>query len=410
LTADANTSNPPQTWQQRRLRLSFVTSRVAGLIGLGFGVYNTQGTDPVPFVNADSSRSIAVILILLTLLDGMFVTVLGYRQLVAYDESLSPIERAAAAVQRNLIGRISVAVTVGLLLMGLSVVGTYLFDLIFAGVALTRFSVILLAGAYSAVLAFWIAYWVVTLKSQQIFGLAVAVIVVGMAVAAVTSTNTRWWQNSLSFLGHDDNAAMFFNIGLILGGMLLLAVAVDVINEFRVLKDKGRFPDQNYRLLQIMLCTICFCVSGIGMFPSSVSLASDILHQIAANGMVALIVILMFTVTAVVPVLSIDFKATSRIFGALCVLFVLLALIRVFNFVTLEITLIGACLTWMFLFKREVKNYIRIQPALAPPPIPAPLPPDSTPLIGQSEQVSLVGHTSNPVEASPVQSDTPSAP
>ncbi|HRE48154.1 MAG TPA: hypothetical protein PLD47_10550 [Aggregatilineales bacterium] len=350
-----------RSYEQRRVRFSGLVAALTALIGLAFALFSTTHTDPVPLVVADSPESIGVVIAAISLLVGMVAPVFGYRRLVKFDEDLSPVEREAAARSRNYIGRLGVAVAVGLLAFGASILAIWLLENMFPGVTLTRLTVWLIALVYSGALGFGLSYWIVTVTTDQVFRISIAMILVGIGVGAMTAADREWWKNSLSFMGHDNGAAMFFNMGLILGGMLMLSVAVDIANELRVLRDAGRFPTRNFDLVRVWLYTICLCLSGIGLFPSAVTVVSDILHQVAANGMVSLIVLLMLSVSRVVPMLPHEFDTLSLIFGGICVLIVVLFILGALNFVALEIFLTGTCLVWIFLFKTRIRVYIRGQ-------------------------------------------------
>jgi hypothetical protein len=358
-------------WQARRLRFSLRCAAVAAGGSFGFSLLATSALDLVPIIATsalprlnliESSHSLSSILSLLTLAISVIVVALGFRRLVRYDPTASALERQAATIGKEWIGRLSVSMTVGLILFG-TIIGVMLVCArLFEGALFTRLGAIALTTGYGSALAFALAYWSVTLKTRQMFTVAVVFLIYGVIFAALVSADQRWWQRSLSALGHDSAAGLFFNLSLIFGGLVLLAVAIEEVEMLRLLQQAGTLTLRGFQVLRVSLIAICLLLIGSGLFPTKVNLFSDLLHVIAAHGMVAVVILLMFTVTAFAPIFPRHFKSVSAGFGAVCIGYVLLYALRVLNFVVMEILLIGTCGAWLFYFKTQTEAFARRLP------------------------------------------------
>ncbi len=355
-------------WAQRRLKLALRCAIAAALGSFGFSLLNTNHLDLVPIADTLglpftsltlTSQSISSTFIYLTLSISLVVVAISFRRLARYDPTVSALERQAAAFGSEWIGRLAVSLIVGVLLFGISLGVMLLVVRLFEGATLTRLGVVILATGYGGGLAFGLAFWAVTLKTRQILTL-VGVFLIGAFIFAMwVSSDRLWWQRSLSALGHDSIAGLVFNLSLIFAGLAALAVALEEIDMLRLLRDSGTLTWQGYRVLQVSLVGICVLMIGIGLFPTTISPLSDFLHNVAANGMIGLIVLLMFTVTIFAPIFPQHFKAISTGFGVLCSLLLLLYVLRVLSFVAMELLLISICGVWMFYFKTQTEAYAR---------------------------------------------------
>ncbi len=355
-------------WQQRRLKLALRCAIAAGVGSLGFSLLNTNRLELIPIADTLAlpftsltlnTQSISSTFIYLTLSISLVVVAISFRRLARYDPTASELERRAAAFGSEWIGRLAVSLIVGLLLFGASLGGMLLLARLFEGAALTRLGVVILATAYGSGLGFGLAFWAVTLKTRQILTLAGVFLIGGLIFAMWVSSDRLWWQRSLSALGHDSIAGLIFNLSLIFAGLAALAVAIEEIDMLRLLREAGILTWQGYRVLQVSLVGICVLMIGIGLFPTTISPLSDFLHNIAAHGMIVLIVLLMFTVTIFAPIFPQHFKAISTGFGVACAVLVALYVLRLLNFVVMEILLVSTCGVWMFYFKVQTEAYAR---------------------------------------------------
>ncbi len=353
-------------WQARRLKFSLRCALGAMLGGLAFSLIATHQLNRVPILSLDAlprfdlvqnPNSLSSIVGFLTLAISAIVVALGFRRLTHYDLTASPLERRAATIGKEWIGRFAVSLTVSLMLFGISLAAMLLWARLFEGSAFTRLGVIVLAMGYGGALAFGLAYWSVTLKTRQMFTLAIAFMLYGVVVAGLISADREWWQRSLSALGHDSVAGLIFNLSVIGGGLILLAVAIEEVEMLALLQAAGILKRRGFTVLRFSLIAICVLMIGIGLFPTRVSVLSNVMHNLAAHSMVGVIILLMFTVTAFAPIFPRHFKHVSLGFGVACVGFVALYGLRLLDFLTMEVLIISTCGAWLFYFKMQIEAY-----------------------------------------------------
>jgi hypothetical protein len=355
-------------WQARRLKFSLRCAAVAALGSAGFSLIATQQLDPVPILSSDvlpnatlavNLNSLSSILSLLTLTISAIVVALGFRRLIHYDPTATALERQAATIGKEWIGRFAVSLAVSLMLLGAIIAVMLLWARLFEGALFTRLGTVALATGYGSALAFGLAYWSVTLKTRQMLTLALVFMVYGVIFAALVSADRQWWQRSLSALGHDSAAGLLFNLSVVFGGLILLAVAIEEVQMLSLLCAAGVLTRRGFQVLRISLITICILMIASGLFPTRVNLFSDVVHVLAAHGMIVVIILLMFTVTAFAPIFPQHFKGISAGFGAVCVGSVALYGLGVLNFVTMEVLLISTCGAWLFYFKTQTEAFAR---------------------------------------------------
>jgi hypothetical protein len=235
----------------------------------------------------------------------------------------------------------------------------------FRGAAFTRFSVLLFAAGYGALVGFLLGWLSVRFTAGAALILGVFVLVLGVLAAILLASNPQWWQRSISYLGHDQTAETVFAIFLTLGGLILLTVILDMTRTLKVLVDAGEFRQKDYRLLHFTLPILAIAITMVGLFPTTVNPLSDFLHNAAANGMAVLFVILMLYIPIQIKIYNVTFRYVSWAFAVFCIaLFVLHFGFRAINFVTLELLLLPACGAWLIYLRYHTLAYARTKSAI----------------------------------------------
>ncbi|MFC1960297.1 hypothetical protein ACFLYO_06275 [Chloroflexota bacterium] len=323
---------------------------------MGFAYLTVPGS--VPFIGF---QSLAVLLTAITLTFAMAVTALGYRHIADIDEDnvIDVIEAATHANRHNFVARIAISIVVGVLLTALWLLFLYIFTKTLGSTMEVNWIVALvLAGTYGGILGFAIAYWASKLSTGNIMVVVGLFMIMGLSMAMIMVEDPDWFYNSLSFMGHDSGSNMFFNATMILGGLVLLGFNQDILTYLKILVDRGKIEAGKFRILRAILIVIPVCVTFIGLFPTTVSKFSDMMHNLSADLTALLFIALMFTVHLMVPIYPPYFINRSRIMGVLAVGFGLMFVLGRVEFTVFELFLIGTIGIWVLTFYTETMNVV----------------------------------------------------
>lgn len=355
-----------QSWQDRRIAFALVSAGISAALGLIQSLVTTANVEQLPLLD-QRGPDVAQLVVSLSVWLALALTLVAFRRLVAYDEAISPVEREAEQRRRQWIGRTIVTLELGLLAFTLTTVAMLIGAALFREVTFSRFGVVAGVTLYSAMFGGLLVFWVVTLNSSEILRIGIALLVAGLGLAMALAAEPRWWTRSISFLGHDSAAGYVFNLTVIFGGQVMLAVALDLLATVRIEKEAGRFPLGGYRLLRFSLPGICMLLSAIGLFPTTITPLSNLIHDVCSHGMALFIIALMFVVTWVIPIYPRRFHILSMAFGVMCTIILLTYfLLRFLNFVAMEIFLLVACWAWVLMLRYYTLEYIRHLPAGKP--------------------------------------------
>jgi hypothetical protein len=343
----------------RRLRFALLMGGVGALIALVVAGRVTIGSTDLPVIGQGNNLA-TVLLYALPIVSGLIMA-LSFRRLLETDESLSPAERMVAAKRgRQWATRIVASLVVAGLVFGGTALIFFLLTNLFTGLVVSRAAAILLTVGLGALAGFLTAYWAVAVTSTQLLvvGLLFTFVMLGLAMA--NATNPQWWENSISYLSHDSGGDIFFRLGLILGGLIVMSVAVDIIGLFRLAMEAGQISKRNFRIVQFGLLAASFGIVGVGLFPTVVSDLSDFLHNLFANGMIGLVMIGMFAIPILVPVLPPSFRIFSFTCGVIAVgLFLSWAVMGWIIFSIFEVLILSLAAVWVIGFMRFTLIFVR---------------------------------------------------
>ena len=72
---------------------------------------------------------------------------------------------------------------------------------------------VIAASLGGAIAGFVVAWWIVAVRTGQLFIVGIAFMVGGLLLGMANVYNPLWWQNALSHMSHDSGASMFFRLG-----------------------------------------------------------------------------------------------------------------------------------------------------------------------------------------------------
>jgi hypothetical membrane protein len=359
----ARTGVAPET----RLPTSF-SGRVeyAFEMGIGAGIFATiiaflmtRGIDAVPLASLSADTSITEILLVLAIVLGAAVPAIAYRRNIEQDPRLSEAEREALARSNTWLGRFAVSATTMIVLFVIAVVALFIVDTSFAGVVVSRWSAILTVAVVAGAVSASLAYIMANLAGVSMLVMAGVIAFMGIILSAVTIGDPDWWQVSLSYLGSEANVTqVFFNIGLVLTGLLLLVINMDASAVLSILQKRGQVTHDFYLQVRWMLIIIPLGLMGVGLLPRRVSPLQDMLHNFSAFGMVlAWMVLAFYTVGRRDTIFPPAFVWISRLLTISVVVMYVIYALGLITYVELELLLFVPIGLWLMLFQIEVRRF-----------------------------------------------------
>jgi len=351
----------------------FETNRFSYAFSLGLLSFVLAGIGSILFISDPPIISITadntiVRFSLLTTYISIVMSLIGYRLLTLEQNKIKQIEYLGQSQAfKDGLRRFIVSMAIAWLLTAIcQAVFLLLIDTIWVDSLIPRLLMMLLFVLYGGGLGFGVAYFIVGLDHVEIFWLFVFLAVGGMLFSLTIVQDTNWWQRSVSALGIDVGAGFFFNITIILVGLVALTLARDILDDLKLLTELNRFRLSSYDLIRIGLTGASVGIIGVGLFPTEGLFLSHELHLLSAHVMTLLCVIGMLFLPIIAPdIYPKNFIYLSRASGIICIVIWLADRFHIISFTAMELLLFSIFGIWIGIFSEYTKQYARRQDPVA---------------------------------------------
>jgi hypothetical protein len=248
----------------------------------------------------------------------------------------------------------ALAFTQGAIALLLVVVLFYLVQAAFTGLMLGGVIAAVFVGVVTGIAAYTAYLSAARMTSLHLATTLAVFLVSGALVSMITSPNPYWWQVHFSSLGGGQSAsAVFFNLTLIVGGLVIVCLADVVAVEFRRLQlARSELAQVKVALIRVAIVAIGVALACVGLFAYDTHLA---IHHFAAEAMAVVFLALIASLKWTAPRLAQTFYFTSYVLGA-ALLFCgwLFVGVGYFNLTATELAAAGLVFTWLILFVRYI--------------------------------------------------------
>lgn len=356
------------TWREHAAYNSGVMAVVGGVGALLIGLFNTGSGDTIPlFASGPGQPNFAAVITLVGAVMGAVVTCYSYRGLfLARKEEREVLRLAEETRGRSVLLRFFASLGVGLLnLFSLGLV-FYILSGWIQDVTLNRALAIAMAAIFGALLSYVTAYWTITVRPRQLFRLALALLVISLMMGMASVTSPEWWKYTLGYFGFPSGAELLYAFATLIGCLLVMAVAMDIMSDLRVIVDIGGLSASTFDRLKFGLYGVTLGLAGIGLFPSYVNPADNPWFGIAVIVMTLLMIIGLFASPWLMPGYGLRFRLLSLAAGAVALASLLGWLIFGWlNFLGLELLLLVTALVWVFVYQYLTTRFVlQERPAL----------------------------------------------
>ncbi len=180
----------------------------------------------------------------------------------------------------------------------------------------------------------------------------------GLLLAMLLAQDTRWWRDSLSYLGRAGAAARVFSVTMILAGLGLCGVFLGMGAGLRGLAETWRYPPRAAAWLIALLVVAAAGVIAIGVFPSNDDPVSLVLHKGIGNGGLVVFVGVMLALRWLAPPFGSTAHLASAVIGAVNLCAFVLYKANVLNFVWFELLNIALLMAWLLLFEAYYRGLL----------------------------------------------------
>jgi hypothetical membrane protein len=204
----------------------------------------------------------------------------------------------------------------------------------------------LLVGTAAAVSAYYVFLSAAGMNPLLLSAVLAVFLVVGALTSMLTASNPHWWKQNLSVLGiSDDWSSATFNITVIVGGVLVTAIARYATDS----GNPGRRPTRGELQVRTALIIVGAMLACVGLFPVD---RFFLLHNTAATGMAVVFCILAVGIRWMMPHLPRTFYVLGWVFIGVIVLVALFFAVGYYNLTAVELVAAVLIFSWIIVFLR----------------------------------------------------------
>jgi hypothetical protein len=329
-------------------------------------IFNTgSGPDLPVYATQPGQVSLASVLLLVAAVMGAVVTSYSYRGLfLARKEAQEVVRLAEETRGRSVLLRFFAALGVGTLFLFSLALLFFVADAWIGEAVIDRWAAIFIVTAFGALLSYLTAYWVVTVRPRQLFRLALALLVISLMMGMASVTDPGWWRVSMGYFGYDNYAELLLAVGVMIGCLLVLAVAMDIMSDLRVIVDIGGMDAAIFTRLKFGLYAVSLGMAGVGLLPAYIDPWANDLFVVTCIALTVLALIGLLASPWLNPVYPRAFRWLSwAAGGAVVALLVVWLGFRWISFVGFELLLLAVTLTWVLCYQYWTTRFVLSQRA-----------------------------------------------
>ncbi|MGN6427578.1 MAG: DUF998 domain-containing protein [Leifsonia sp.] len=206
---------------------------------------------------------------------------------------------------------------------------------------------VLLVGTAAAVSAYYVFLSAANMNPLLLSTVLAVFLVVGAITSMLTASNPHWWKQNLSALGMtDDVSGMTFNLTVIVGGILVTAIARYATGSPGA---DDRKPDRGELQVRTALILVGAFLACVGLFPVN---RFFLLHNTVATGMAVVFCLLAIGIRWAMPGLPRAFVWLGWVFMAVIVAVAVFFAVGYYNLTAVELVAAVLIFSWIIVFLR----------------------------------------------------------
>ncbi|MDQ5943908.1 MAG: hypothetical protein QG675_676 [Patescibacteria group bacterium] len=252
---------------------------------------------------------------------------------------------------------VTLSVATAIMTILVTAIGVELASQAFKELTLDKYTSSVIVGIYAGLVVYLLVPASINLNTQSIVRIFSVVMVCGMLLSMITSSNPLWWQINFSSLGSIAGpSAKVFNFTLLLSGMVLITMSFHLLDDIRKLMISGSNKSKNARIniLKGLFVFIGICMAGVGVFTYA---ENPLMHNLSAYSMVLGFAIIIIGLKKILPFIDATFLANSYFtLAVIGVCYFLFTRVHYLNLTAFELLAFGITFAWLVLFVRKISS------------------------------------------------------
>jgi|GEM_PF-4038945 len=356
-------------FEKKRLNYTLRMGILAGVIAfiVSWLFYDTSQPVLLFFDFSSTERpdgiNIGGLCLILTGAITLACSLVTYRQLSLQRDDVTPIEKIAIKGRQNFPARLTVSITLTLIMLAVAWIFWILVGFMFTNLRVPFANALLITILYAGFVAVYVTGIVVDMTSSRMMWIAIATFALGLMGSFLLADDPEWWRESLSYLGVDSGSDTLFRWSVIGVGILILSLWRDLINTLNIMAEAKLIPRWSVNILAFGSTASSLGIIGVGVFKVGVNPFSHFMHNFSVQFAVVIFVIGMIGIRWIIP--RIYHRNFIRLGYAYTVLVVIIYLLyqytNMLNFVALEIFSFAIFTVWIYYMNEYTLLYIRHQ-------------------------------------------------
>lgn len=226
--------------------------------------------------------------------------------------------------------------------------------LVFIGATFDQYTATMLFFVFVGAINYFMIYSALSITPAKLTSLLIFVIIGGVMLAMITNRDHQWWQFNFSFLGTiEAKNSWQFNVTLIFSALLMIALIDSLFVELQ----KAIPHSKRLTTLRILLTLTALDLGAVGLFPYTETGPFQGVHNLVAEYLVYLIIILIVGIKWFLPNVTKEFLTISYLIAAtLVVVSVLFQVVGYLSLTAFELIAFMLAFSWVVLLLQNLRK------------------------------------------------------
>lgn len=226
--------------------------------------------------------------------------------------------------------------------------------LLFIGATFDQYTATMLFFVFVGAINYFMIYSALSITPAKLTNILIFVIIGGVLLAMITNRDHLWWQFNFSFLGTiEAKNSWQFNVTLMFSALLMVALIDSLFVELQ----KAIPHSKRLTTLRILLTVTALDLGAVGLFPYTETGPFQGVHNLVAEFLVYLIIILIVGIKWFLPNVTKEFLMISYLIAAaLVVVSVLFQVVGYLSLTAFELVAFMLAFGWVVLLLQNLQK------------------------------------------------------
>lgn len=226
--------------------------------------------------------------------------------------------------------------------------------LVFIGATFDQYTATMLFFVFVGAINYFMIYSALSITPAKLTSLLIFVIIGGVMLAMITNRDHQWWQFNFSFLGTiEAKNSWQFNVTLIFSALLMIALIDSLFVELQ----KAIPRSKRLTALRILLTLTALDLGAVGLFPYTETGPFQGVHNLVAEYLVYLIIVLIVGIKWFLPNVTKEFLTISYLIAlTLVVVSVLFQVVGYLSLTAFELLAFMLAFSWVVLLLQNLRK------------------------------------------------------